>query len=117
LFDADQDAHKLTGEKLKGLVAQIAGTDSDLTGRISGTFAALINLADFDTASEGDDVPRRDENSDDDVLDETAGKDVARAKLKGLRTEFHYNIQIQLPSNGTEDTHLNIFNAIRKTFQ
>src|SRR6266481_4948966 len=36
LFDADQDAHKLSGEKLRSLVAQVAGTDDDLTGRIAG---------------------------------------------------------------------------------
>jgi Family of unknown function (DUF5343) len=116
LFDADQDANKLTGEKLKTLAAQIAGTDSDLTGRISGTFAALVNLADFETTADGSES-KRDENADDDDLDETAAKDDPRGRLRGLRTEFHYNIQVQLPSNGTEETYLNTFNAIRKTFQ
>jgi hypothetical protein len=32
----------------------------------------------------------------------------------GIRPEFHYNIQIHLPSNATEETYLNIFNALRK---
>lgn len=112
LFDADQDAHKLANDRLKSLVAQVAGTDSDLTGRIAGTFSALTKLADFETASteeakkdtNGDETPPVDQNAD-------------RVKPKGLRTEFHYNIQVQLPSNGTEETYLNIFNAIRKTFQ
>ena len=36
---------------------------------------------------------------------------------QGLRPEFHYNIHVHLPSNGTEETYLNIFNAIRKSFQ
>jgi hypothetical protein len=34
----------------------------------------------------------------------------------GLRTDFHFNIQVHLPANGTEDTYLNIFNALRRTF-
>jgi hypothetical protein len=38
-------------------------------------------------------------------------------KGKGLRPEFHYNIQVHLPSNGTEETYMNIFNAIRKVFE
>jgi len=33
-----------------------------------------------------------------------------------LRPDFHFNIQIHLPANGTEDTYLNIFNALRRTF-
>ncbi len=35
----------------------------------------------------------------------------------GLRPEFHYNLQIHLPSNGNEETYMNIFNAIRKVFK
>jgi hypothetical protein len=34
-----------------------------------------------------------------------------------LRPEFHYNINVHLPANGTEDVYLNIFNALRKAFQ
>ena len=36
---------------------------------------------------------------------------------KPLRPEFHYNIQVHLPSNATEEAYLNIFNALRKAFQ
>src|SRR5438105_4840285 len=39
LFNADENAYQLSGEKLKSLVAQVAGTDDDMTGRISSTFA------------------------------------------------------------------------------
>ena len=113
LFDADTEANKLSGEKLKGLVAQVAGTDADMTGRTAGTFAALVNLADFE-GEIGDEGKKADEVADDGA---DAERDTNKGKLKGLRTEFHYNIQVQLPSNGTEETYLNIFNAIRKTFQ
>lgn len=110
LFDADQAANRLTGEKLKSLVAQVAGTDADLTGRISGTFLALVNSADFESATVQDEQKKPEENSD-------KRQEPAPDRPTGLRTEFHYNIQIHLPSNGTEETYLNIFNAIRKTFQ
>ncbi|MDA9533157.1 DUF5343 domain-containing protein [Bradyrhizobium sp. CCBAU 25338] len=114
LFDADQDANKLNGEKLRSLVAQVAGTDADLTGRIAGTFASLVNLADFETNGPADEKRAEEKADTGDLPPETDGN---RPKPKGLRTEFHYNIQVQLPSNGTEETYLNIFNAIRKTFQ
>jgi hypothetical protein len=117
LFDADQEANKLSGDRLKSLVAQIAGTDADLTSRIANTFSALTKLADFEApTSDNQDDPKKDSSSDDQtdkaIIDTDRGK-----SPKGLRTEFHYNIQVQLPSNGTEETYLNIFNAIRKTFQ
>jgi Family of unknown function (DUF5343) len=47
LFAADENAHLLTGEKLKGLISQVAGTDEDMTARIASTFNALVKLADF----------------------------------------------------------------------
>ena len=48
------------------------------------------------------------------------GKEEEAGVTKGnrpLRPEFHYNIQIHLPSNATEEVYLSIFNALRKTFQ
>jgi hypothetical protein len=43
LFDSDQDAQKLPSDRLKSLVAQVAGVDADATSRISGTFIALAS--------------------------------------------------------------------------
>ncbi len=51
LFDSDTKAHTLSGDKLKSLVAQIAGTDADLTARIANTFQALVRLGDFESTS------------------------------------------------------------------
>lgn len=116
LFDADQDAHKLSGEKLKSLVSQVAGTDDDLTSRIAATFSALTKLADFESElstdvkdSSVDDLKEREPDRNSGAYD--------KGKLNGLRAEFHYNIQVHLPSNGTEEIYLNIFSALRKTFQ
>ncbi len=118
LFDADQEANKLASEKLKSLVSQVAGTDDDLTGRIASTFSTLVKIADFDSPS----LPKSDEGSKHEKADgvsshNDAEEHVEIPKPKGLRTEFHYNIQVHLPSNGTEEVYLNIFNALRKTFQ
>ena len=111
LFDADQEAFRLTGDKLKSLVAQIAGTDDSMTNRIAFTFSALAKLGDFEGSTSESEKTVLDENKDDPSGAET------KSHIKGLRTEFHYNIQVHLPSNGTEETYLNIFNALRKTFQ
>lgn len=115
LFDADDNAHKLSSDKLKSLVSQVAGTDDDATSRIASTFSAVIKLGDFDSvvATEPNEVGVGEEVSDTGVEELPKNK----GGLKSLRAEFQYNIQVQLPSNGTEETYLNIFNAIRKTFQ
>jgi hypothetical protein len=115
LFDSDQYAEKLSAERLKSLIAQVAGVDADSTSRIASTFSSLSKLADFEATFETDSPGAKPETI---ISQEPA--DASRSErnnLKNLRTEFHYNLQIHLPTNGNEETYLNIFNAIRKTFQ
>ena len=110
LFAADENAHELSADTLKGLVAQVAGTDAGLTTKIVGTFNSLVRLADFSETRESEEAA-------------VAGTPLplappAAPEVPGkLRTDFHYNIQIHLPANATEETYLNIFNALRKVFQ
>jgi hypothetical protein len=113
LFDSDEKAWEYTGERLRGLISQVAGTDEDMTARIANTFVAAAKIGDFSGSLQKKDQTKKDGNTTEDELDEHA----AGRKQKGLRTEFHYNIQVVLPSNATEDVYLNIFNAIRRTFQ
>ena len=111
LFTANEKAHTLAGDALKGLIAQVAGTDQDQSTRIAYTFSALVRLADFNkTSGELSDEHER-ERTDEEV------SSLPPKKIGGgLRPDFHYNIQVHLPSNGTEETYLNIFNALRKAF-
>jgi hypothetical protein len=111
LFEANEKAHMLSGEKLKGVVAQVAGTEEDMTSRIASTFIALVKLADFSAPEEPDEGEKDGGQTDKDA--EKGGS----STVKPLRPEFHYNIQVHLPSNATEDIYLNIFNALRKAFQ
>lgn len=116
LFNADEGAGDLSGGSLKGLVAQVAGTDDDMTNRIAATFSAVAKLGNFKAVQpppEKDDKGKGSGRTEEDG----DGGENSGGRVKGLRTEFQYVIQVQLPSNGTEETYLNIFNAIRKTFQ
>lgn len=113
LFEADENAHSLSSDKLKGLIAQVAGTDEDMTARIGATFTALTKVADLSIPVQKNDL-QNDHNTD-----EAASKDEQESSrpVKPLRPEFHYNIQVHLPSNATEEIYLSIFNALRKAFQ
>jgi hypothetical protein len=119
LFAADENSHKLPLEKLKGLIAQVAGTDDAMTARIASTFTALAKLGNFDLSAENDDTKRDGaggmptEEQETDKQSAGGGGSVRRQ----MQSSFHYNIQVHLPSNGTEEVYLNIFNALRKTFQ
>lgn len=113
LFDADESAHKLPADRLKGLVAQVAGTDETMTARIVATFNALTKIADFSAPT-----PTKEDSKDKKPKDEKDQKAAdSLQEGKPLRPEFHYNLQIHLPANATEEVYLNIFNALRKVFQ
>ncbi|RTE92033.1 DUF5343 domain-containing protein [Bradyrhizobium sp. LVM 105] len=117
LFDADEEAYTHTGEKLRNLISQVAGTDEDMTSRIASTFAAVAKLGDFKAEPTRKEDKKDPPPKDPDGEGEEQNGNGSRKVIKGLRTEFVYNIQVVLPSNASEETYLNIFNAIRKTFQ
>ena len=90
LFDADQLANQLTGDKLKSLVAQVAGTDDDMTGRIANTFAAVVRIGNFEVAN----VDQGDEKKKGEEEDEDQNEFEHKSRGGRPRTEFHYNLQI-----------------------
>ena len=117
LFDANENAYSLQTSELKGLVAQVSGADTGTTAKIIGTFKALQTVSNFesDTTLREDDKKRdTGREAEESVIPPAVG---APGIGQGLKTEFHYNLQVHLPSNGTEETYMNIFNAIRKVFK
>lgn len=120
LFSANEQANTLDGQELKGLVAQVAGADSATTSKIVGTLKALLAVSDFDSESllkeEG---AKKTEEKEKKIEKEKERDEAKRTEMsfQGMRPEFHYNLQIHLPSNGSEETYMNIFNAIRKVFK
>lgn len=116
LFRANEKANELTGDALKGLVSQVSGADEDMVNRISSTFTALVKQADFSAAPPpAAEIGELEEEEGEGQAEQTSNEKV-RA-MGGLRPDFHYNIQIHLPGNGTEETYLTIFNALRRTFR
>jgi hypothetical protein len=124
LFAANEAAHTLASDKLKGLISQVAGTDADMTARIAATFGALARIANFDAADEEMGAEEAEESEDATPVPtlvrpprRSLGQNPAPEHSGGMQPSFHYNIQVHLPSNGSEADYLNIFNALRKAFQ
>jgi hypothetical protein len=109
LFEANEKANELSLEELKGLIAQITGAEKGIVSQIAYSFNAISKLGDFSAAK-----PDSKENND--KGGEPAKPPLPPVPPTGLRTDFHFNIQVHLPANGTEETYLNIFNALRRTF-
>jgi hypothetical protein len=111
LFAANEHAHTLGADEIKGLVAQVAGTDDEVTRRTVGTFQTLVGLSDFSAKPEPEE-----ETKPQPPAVPKAGEGEPPPQQRSMRPEFHYNIQVHLPSNASEETYLNIFNALRKAF-
>jgi hypothetical protein len=111
LFEANEKANELTPEQLKGLISQVTGSDKGIVGQIAYTFNALAKNADFSKSAKSEATKQA-------PPDEAHGKQPPVPPLPptALRTDFHFNIQVHLPANGTEETYLHIFNALRRTF-
>jgi Family of unknown function (DUF5343) len=109
LFEANEKANELPLEELKGLIAQVTGSEKNIVGNIAYTFNAVAKVADFSQTAAKPDPKKPDENG-------RVTPSVPPVPSSGVRTDFHFNIQVHLPANGTEETYLNIFNALRRTF-
>ncbi|MEW6055346.1 MAG: DUF5343 domain-containing protein [Bdellovibrionota bacterium] len=123
LYEANENAHALEGDDLKGLIAQVAGGDKDQTNRVFYTLNALIKSADFSSPLSTEEDQIGEKKSEQKEKSKPPSSELNWSPNKGapvpqgFRPEFHYNIQIHLPNNGTEETYLNIFNAIRDAFR
>ena len=109
LFKANEKADELNSDALKGLISQVTGSDTEMVTRIAQTFLAIVKQGDFSEAL------RKDFHGEEDHESQITDKKIG--DTGGLRPEFHYNIQIHLPGNGTEETYMNIFNALRRTLK
>jgi hypothetical protein len=116
LYEADENAHSLPPDQLKGLVAQVSGTEEAMTKLIALTFGTLVKLADFTATAESATFPSENGAKEEAKAEPPVVQQVpVVAHATKFNPEFRFNIEVHLPSNGTEETYLNIFNALRKT--
>jgi hypothetical protein len=111
LFEANEKANELKLEELKGLIAQVTGSEQNTVKQIAYTFNAIAKEADFAKPATADPSKKAGDKGGDEIK-----PPIPPLPPSGLRTDFHFNIQVHLPANGTEQTYLNIFNALRRTF-
>lgn len=91
-----------------------------MTRLITGTFNALTKVADFSAPK-----PVVGEETSLNGTSSTNGKDRSsdnekerlqtERQITNFHPDFRFNIEVHLPSSGTEETYLAIFNALRKS--
>ena len=107
LFEANEKANELPMDQLQGLIAQVTGGEKNIVQQIAYTFNAIAKNADF---------AKKVAPVAEDPGDDNDKRSPLPQLPPGIRSDFHFNIQVHLPANGTEETYLNIFNALRRTF-
>jgi uncharacterized protein DUF5343 len=119
LFAADESAHELPNDQLKGLIAQVSGADEAMIKLIAGTFNSLAKVATIAQLKVPNSEQSDNEADTKEVDDTSSGQEKQTLKSSDgwgkFNPDFRFNIEIHLPSNGTEETYLAIFNALRKS--
>ena len=112
LYESDENVQDLPADQLKGTIAQVSGAEEGMVKAITGTFNALARIADFaGEKREESEVPEEEEAGDEDKELHGTRK---KGSLGAFSPSFRFNIEVHLPSNGTEETYLAIFTALRK---
>jgi hypothetical protein len=114
LYESDENVQNLPSDQLKGTIAQVSGAEEGMVKAITGTFNALAKIADF-TGGTQEAVDESEDEDDEGAADEEVTTKQKRQLATSFAPSFRFNVEIHLPSNGTEDTYLAIFNALRKT--
>ena len=117
LFQANEFAHELSDDDLRGLVVQLTGVEegSRVLSAVIGSFKALLEHAEFDDGSEHETDPNgsTDSGSEDDDAD--TRPDLSQGDETALPNGLNigYTINLHLPA--TSD--IAVFNAIFKSLR
>ena len=88
---------------------------SPVTARLmASTFYSLLDLADMSSPSTAE--TKTAEEKPPESQPKSLADTISKTPTRPAPT-LHYNIQIHLPGNASEETYVSIFNALRKTFQ
>jgi hypothetical protein len=120
VFAVNQQAHKLSGDELKGIFARLSGKSEVVADKMALTFKALAGHADFDgpllvaaagaVDAEGESSqPREGETTE-------VGHDETEPGHGSLALQLHHDIHVHLPSSADMAVHDAIFRALRQNF-
>jgi hypothetical protein len=113
LFMANTRAHELPSEKLKGIVATKVSKGERVVSEIVATFKALAKAADFTGASENSPQRPPEAEEREDTARRPEAEDNTHQPARKV-TQFHYNIQIHLPTTTDITVYNEIFKSLRE---
>lgn len=108
LFSINTKINEANEDDIKGAMSRVTGKDSQTINRYYATFKTLCGLAKFGTVS----IPVPKEIANTPLPEEGAQLELAKSS-SGIKTAFHYNIQIHLPAT----TDISVYNSIFKSLR
>lgn len=108
LFSINTKINEANEDDIKGAMSRVTGKDSQSINRYYATFKTLCSLAKFGAVS----IPTPKEIANAPPLEESSQLELAKSTM-GIKTAFHYNIQIHLPAT----TDISVYNSIFKSLR
>ncbi len=105
LFAINTNMNQANDTEIRGAISRVTGKEEDDVKRMSATFKALCNYADFNETNEDNTMPNIEEPEPMNTIFSTPNNNEL--------PEFHYNIQIHLPAT----TDISVYNAIFKSIK
>lgn len=115
LYAIDTSIHSANDAEVRGAISRVTGKDDKSVGRYHATFKALAALAKFDGKGGRPEKAKPEEEREDDDHAPPKRRDIGETdeRARPKPTQFHYNIQIHLPST----TDISVYNAIFRSLR
>ncbi|MCA3261612.1 MAG: DUF5343 domain-containing protein [Telmatospirillum sp.] len=115
VFSVDENAHKLSEDKVKGIISRISGEDDRTVKMMTKTFTALCGLSSFDLHEEaGKKVETQATKSSQGQAEQESAPSLPVGRGSGAGVSLRYNIEIHLPATSDVSVYNAIFRSIRE---
>lgn len=115
LYAIDTSIHSAPDGEVRGAISRVTGKDDKSAGRYHATFKALVALAKFDVKGGRPERTTSEHVGDEEDQAPPKRREVGETedRARPRPTQFHYNIQIHLPST----TDIAVYNAIFRSLR
>lgn len=113
LYAIDTNIHSANDTEIRGAISRVTGKDDKSVGRYHATFKTLAGLAKFDGKGGRPERRHLEDDAQEQAPPKTRDSGDTAERAKQRPAQYHYNIQIHLPST----TDIAVYNAIFRSLR